>query len=266
MDIGTGIGTGLALFGSKDIIIKILGPTADYIGSGIKNFTEKRVDNIKNIFISAEKKLGNKINTPGVVSPRVLRGILNEGSFCNDFLYTEYFGGVLASSRSDISRDDRGASIIALISRLSTYQIRSHYIFYSTIKSIYNDTNLSVTDSVGRQLMRTHIPMPQYQIAMQFEANEHLTQILSHVMFGLSKENLIESIGWAYGDKMSLEEKGRYKVPSDGILLIPSALGVELFLWAHGKADIDINNFFSRNIIFEIDERIMMPKNCLHIP
>ncbi len=48
--------TGLALFGSAKLVGKILGPTAEYIGEGIKNWTEKRTNNVKNIFAIAQKK------------------------------------------------------------------------------------------------------------------------------------------------------------------------------------------------------------------
>jgi len=34
------VGTGLALLGSAHLVVKLLGPTADYIGSGIKTWTE----------------------------------------------------------------------------------------------------------------------------------------------------------------------------------------------------------------------------------
>src|SRR3990167_4792547 len=100
------VGTGLALFGSAKFIEKLLGPTADYLGEGIKDWAKKQKENVGNIFLNAQKKLGDKIETEGMVSPKVLKGILNEGSFCEDFLAVEYFGGVLASSRSGISRDD----------------------------------------------------------------------------------------------------------------------------------------------------------------
>lgn len=51
------VGTGLAIFGSKDIIHKLLGPTADYLGGGLQAFTEKRVQNIKKIFENAWAKV-----------------------------------------------------------------------------------------------------------------------------------------------------------------------------------------------------------------
>src|SRR6266567_7917518 len=118
--------TGLTILGtavgSAKIVEKLLGPTAEYLGDGLKSWTEKRVENTKRIFQHATKLLGDRIETAGGVPPKVLKGILDEGSFCDDELSAEYFGGVLASSRSGVSRDDRGAAFIALLGRLTTYE------------------------------------------------------------------------------------------------------------------------------------------------
>lgn len=75
------IGTGLALIGAKDLIIKLLGPTTDYIGGGLKNNVEKCNENIRRIFNYSIKILGPKIEKKGRVSPRILKHILNEGAF-----------------------------------------------------------------------------------------------------------------------------------------------------------------------------------------
>ena len=131
-------GTGLTILGSAiggaKVVEKILGPTADYIGGQLKEWTEKKIKNTANIFKNAEKKLGDKINDEGKVPPKVLKGILEDGAWCEEELQVEYFVGVLASSRSGVSRDDRGAYFVSIISRLSIkfkYTI-SIKIFYDT--------------------------------------------------------------------------------------------------------------------------------------
>ena len=127
-------GTGLAILGSAiggaKVAEKILGPTSEYIGEQLREWTEKKVKNTANIFKNAEKKLGDKINETGKVSPKVLKGILDDGAWCEEELQVEYFGGVLASSRTGVSRDDRGAYFVSLISRLSSYQLRTHFLLY----------------------------------------------------------------------------------------------------------------------------------------
>jgi hypothetical protein len=129
MDPGTGLTVLGTALGSAKVVEKILGPTAEYLGLGMREWTEHRVENLGKVFENAKKKLGEKLDGPGAVPPKVLKGILEEGQFCDDELAAEYFGGVLASSKSEVGRDDRGAAFIALIGRLSSYQIRAHFFF-----------------------------------------------------------------------------------------------------------------------------------------
>jgi len=42
IDPQTALGTGLAILGSKELLNKILGPTADYCGEGLRNLVAKR--------------------------------------------------------------------------------------------------------------------------------------------------------------------------------------------------------------------------------
>jgi hypothetical protein len=98
--------------------------------------------------------LGDKINAEGTVPSKVLKGILEEGAWCEEELQVEYFGGVLASSRSGISRDDRGATFNSIISRLSTYQLRTHYLFYHSTKKHFDGQLMNIGSSSDRTKMR----------------------------------------------------------------------------------------------------------------
>ena len=83
MDPGTGITLAVPAAWLAD---KILGPTAGYLGEGLKLWTQRRLENVGRIFSHAQIKLGDLVNTEGSVPPRVLRGILTEGSFCDNEL------------------------------------------------------------------------------------------------------------------------------------------------------------------------------------
>lgn len=50
MDPVTVSGAGLAVWGSKDLMTKLLGPTADYIGGEAKNLVAKCNINLDGIF------------------------------------------------------------------------------------------------------------------------------------------------------------------------------------------------------------------------
>jgi len=223
--------------------VKILGPTAEYLGGGLANWTERAVKNTGRVFEKAARKLGRQINQPGAVPPKVLKGILEEAPFCDDELGAEYFGGVLASSRSEVERDDRGAAFLALIGRLSSYQIRSHYFFYSVVRALYEGMAENLATLDGRQKLKTFVPMQSYALAMEFSGSENLDTILSHVMFGLSREALIEPEFFCGDAKLMMTQHAGIRVP--GIMFSPSALGVELFLWAHGKGTLNVNEILN---------------------
>jgi hypothetical protein len=248
IDPGTGLTVlGGALGGAK-VVEKILGPTADYLGAGAKDWTERGLKNLTRVFDKAKNRLGENIETPGAVPPKVLRGLLAEGPFCDDELSAEYFGGVLASSRSEIGRDDRGVTFTSLLGRLSSYQVRAHFFFYSVIETLYRGSSENIASMEGRVRLRTFVPMPAFLSAMEFGKGENINNILPHVMFGLSREFLIEN-QFQFGGLDHL--RGVYaKADVPGILFVPSPLGVELFLWAHGRPDLSINDLLNPNVSF----------------
>lgn len=224
------VGAGLAVIGSKDILVKMLGPTADYVGGEVKNFVQKCNVNLDNIFIRAQKKLGNRINDEGQVSPRVLKHVIDEGRFCEDSIVADYYGGVLASSKSEIDRDDRGVSILATIESLSVYQIRLHYIFYSLVYSMYKGKGKKL--GMDRMQMGIYIPVSVYIEAMSFSQSENPGEILPHSVVGLARSGLVEQ-----DYKMGTKEFLRQHCPTaseEGIILKPSIYGAEVFLWGQG--------------------------------
>lgn len=246
------------------LTLKLLGKTADYLGDELQQLTQKRLQNIQNIFGSAERKLGDRINEEGDVPPKVLRGVLDEGSFNDDFLVQEYFGGVLASSRSGVSRDDRGATFIAQLNRMSTYHIRAHYVFYSIIRSLYLGEGHALQVEAGRNQAMTFVPWGVFHIAMGFENEELdlLDSLCGYTMRGLQDESLITPDGWAIGTQDDILKLWN-DVPGDGLIFIPSASGVELYLWANGKSNVTVNNFLNPEEIFELEEGVTIPTGSL---
>jgi hypothetical protein len=229
---------------SKDGIEKLLGPTAEYLGHGLRDFAQKRAQNINRIFQNASSKLGEKLETPGEVPPKVLKAVLEDGSFSNDDLAVEYLGGILASSRTDNGRDDRGARIAKAVGSLSTYQLRTHYLVYSTIRALFSDSG-HVANMEGRPKMQIFIPFSGFISAMDFSDTEQLEfgPLLSHIFFGLHGDNLIEG-AWQYGAK-----EGMMKMYPDategGIICQPSAFGFEMLLTAFGHSNKPHEYLFS---------------------
>lgn len=242
----------LVAYLSKDGVSKILGPTADYLGNELKAFTQKRIENVGKIFSNAEKKLGKKVNRPGRVPPKVLKTIINEGSYADDSIAVEYLGGVLASSRTGVDRDDRGSRLAKMIDNLSAYQIRTHYLIYSTISELFTSSANSFKVHKDRAKMELFLPIQGFYNVMEFTQVEYDNpQIMSHIFHGLSADGLIGQ-DWNFGNQQFLE-KHVISAPSDGMVCTPTALGAELLLWAFGHGDKELDFLLSGDFSGEIE-------------
>ena len=210
---------------SLPLAMKILGPTADYIGGGLKEFTRRRVDTINAILANAAEKLGPRLDTPGQVPPKVLKTIVNDASYTDDTVSVEYFGGVLASARTPTGRDDRGARIAKIIDGLSSYQVRMHYLIYSAVAELFRGGDNSFQDDEHRNKMELFVPFDGYVNAMQLTTVEDNAQLLAHILHGLGNEGLINP-NWRYGPKITLAGKTSL---GGGIVCVPSGFGAEVF-------------------------------------
>ncbi|MGI8963847.1 MAG: hypothetical protein ACR2GI_05025, partial [Thermomicrobiales bacterium] len=216
---------------SKENMTKLLGPMfkayGDDLGLRSEQNIQRRRENAARVVIKAQEKLGDRINEPGSVHPKVWKEVFDDGSYAEDELAADYFGGVLASSRTGVARDDRGAAFAKMVGRLSVYQLRSHFITYNLIKGQFNGYELSPSLPDGREKMTIFIPFPGFINAMELDDDEPYNAIFSHVLFGLNRESLIGDSS-QYGTQKSLQEDWQ-DAPNAGVLFTPSALGVELF-------------------------------------
>lgn len=241
----------IAAYLGKDGIQKLLGPTAGYLGEGLRDFAQKRAENVGKIFKNADDKLGEKRETEGIVPPKVLKTIINDGSYNDDDVAVEYLGGILASSRTEMGRDDRGARIAKLLDNLSTYQLRAHYLIYSTIKDNFTSQGYQF-DMNDRKKMELFIPHSHYAVTMGYsvEEEEKSEPLLRHTLFGLQNDGLIDT--FQYGSKEHMLTRVA-SANSDGLLVQPSALGAELFLWAFGEADKPLSYIFDQDFHASIE-------------
>lgn len=266
----TSIGAGLGILASKDLLNKLLGPTADYIGGEIKNLVEKCNINLNDIFSKAYRKLGKKVDEEGVVPPRVLKEVFDDGKFCEDDLAKEYFAGVLASSRTKDGSDDRGVTFGKLIAGLSSHQIRTHYLFYSSVRKKFLPFNKCISPGTDRQAMILYIPTTSYFSSMG--AINHLPNfhdkinILSHSMNGLRRNDLIED-NYVFGKPHNfLVVPWQYRFPEfaydekilreHGIAFQPTPGGMELFLWVHGLGHCSHFKFLDDRLKMDLIEGI----------
>ncbi len=235
-----------------DIVIKLLGPIAEDYGEDLLAWKRKRKENADKILLNAGEKLGDKLNRPGRIPPKVFKTVLNEGSYAEDTVAVEYFGGVLASSRTEVGRDDRGARLAKMIDNMSAYQLRSHYLIYSTISELFSNSGNSFNLHENRRKMQLFMPLQNYAEAMEFTQPEwDNRQMLNHIFHGLNGDGLIDN-DWRFGPQESLKDLFS-GVPSGGFICTPSALGAELLLWAFGHGDKDLNFLLTDDFSPEIE-------------
>ena len=220
------------------------------MGTGLKNWAEKRVTNASRIFEKAAEKLGSRIDEPGAVPPRVLKEILDEGSYCDDELTAEYFGGVLASSRSSISRDDRAASYLKLTSGLSTYQIRFHYISYTTWRTMFTGSGLRPTFGEDLQKMWVFLPGSFLTVAMDFTDDEPVSDIIMQCTTGLVRHDLIDNAHWGQPAHVNTLNKqmGWCEVSEYGFCVAPTQFGIDYWLWAVGLGTVSRARFLDSDL------------------
>lgn len=243
MDPLSTIGAGLAVIGSKDLLLKVLGPTAEYVGGEVQGLVEKCNINVDQIFVKAKNKLGDRLEDKGAVSPRVLKSVLDEGRFCEDEVAAEYYGGILASSKVEDVRDDRGVVHMEAIKRMSVYQLRLHYLFYSLLKEL-GEVDSLIGMNVERMKNKIFIPFDVYDDAMELNDTENPNVILSHSIVGLVTNGLIGD-NYACGPKENMEEALGYCPDTGGILFMPTLIGAELFLCAEGINSIEPASFLT---------------------
>ena len=235
-----------------DILKRLIEPLAEELGQDLLEYKRQRRENAGKIILNAGEKLGDKLNIPGRVPLKVFKTVLNEGSYAEDTVAVEYFGGVLASSRTEVGRDDRGARLAKMIDNMSAYQLRSHYLIYSTISELFSNSGNSFNLSENRRKMRLFMPFQDYAEAMAFTQQEwNNPQILDHIFFGHAADGLIEG-AWRYGPQESLKDLFS-GVPSNGFICTPSALGAELLLWAFGYGDKHLNFLLTDDFSPEIE-------------
>lgn len=245
-EIITGKGLGIAL-GAK-LLYDVCGPTAKYLGGELHSYAKQGIHNLKRVFGIAAQRVKELNKIDGQVPPRVLKEILSEGYFCEDELQACYLGGVLASSKGTISRDDRAVAYCSLVNSLSSYQLRTHCILYTTILHSSKAHFQNISRWMFRHGVTVCIRESDYLRAMDFSKTEQADVIEEHAFIGLEKRGLCEGGLQVIhphpirgpSSKRPCEPK-REDVPFR--YFRPTSLGVELFLWGQGLGDRGINAY-----------------------
>lgn len=179
-------------------------------------------ETLKERFGRVEKAASAKTGgEPLTINDRVAFKALTEATITDDEVTADYLGGVLAASEPD---DDPGAAVVARIGRLSSHQLRLHYVIY-------------------RELRRLWPPAAPLNLHMDTQAKQGGLR--------LPLEDLLSALGTIGIRDLSanitvlvqeglLADHWRVHVAQNRPVaeVRPSGLGAEFFLWGHGAKPI----------------------------
>lgn len=124
------------------VLKKLLGPVLDEIGPDLaKLYAAGR----NKIVEAAKRKTPNLENDKKFANLRVARDVFWNGSFSDNEVSAEYFGGILAASRSSDGKDDSMIFYLDIIKSLSSTQLKLHHTIYRAL----NELMTSDEDYVG---------------------------------------------------------------------------------------------------------------------
>lgn len=197
-------------------------------------------------------KLGSKTYR---ASDRVLVRALEEAAVTDDELVASYIGGVAGSGPDD----DAGTAVIAQISRLSSLQLRLHYLIY---RAVWQAALAALAASNGSLDLRDpdqlqtaclmFIPMNEIYAVLGLPDEPRSVEQVTSLLRVLAREDLIarELIesngrlvpGYLFGSEAQVPQKYslRYStLKRPGLMFAPTPAGIELFLWGCGADEHD---------------------------
>jgi hypothetical protein len=225
-----------------NIIDRMLGASAAYFNADLN---EKRLNNITNILLKTQEKFSGVALNDLQMPPKLVRSLINEGSFIDDKVAVDYFAGILASSNTAVSQNDQGAFFMKLIDKLSCYQLRTHFLTYGTMKEKFKNYPLEFPYE-DCDKMELFLPIFFYGKSMKFMKKEmnQLNSLMQHSYEGLADANLIDK-NFHYGfSDYHYHLKG---LDFEGIICQPTQLGIQFFLWAFGAGNEPLEFFFNKN-------------------
>lgn len=223
------ITTGLAIYAlNSDVVKQLLGPTIEYIGNEGKNLVARCNINIEDIFTKATAKAAHKLEEEGQVNLRVLRGVMNDGAFCESEVVRDYYAGILASSRTSNIEDDRGIMFIDILSGLTTSQVKLHNLIYNLLLNRFDSNSYRSEKDHG-----LFIP------SSFFNNHNYTYELLESALEGLIRHRLVcPETSAAYTSTERLKEYSS-KINEKGLIINPSKTGEVLYMWSLGKENVN---------------------------
>lgn len=225
---------------------RLLGPLADVIGADwASRYSERNITRIARL---AESRVSQNEDA---IPPRVAAAVFEAGAFADDEFVAEYLSGVLASSRNANDRSDRGIGWTALVSRLSSEELRLHFIIYSVARRSLRGRDLSVAGVCATQL---YLPFRELNSAMGWGESDVGDSTFTETFYGIHREGLVGATNFFFGPQMVLEDASQARIPGHGLLVMPSRAGIGLYLWGLGAGGRSLETIIDEEAGLELVE------------
>jgi hypothetical protein len=215
---------------------KVLSPVLGSIGDDINSLYAISKKGASEIVLKAYNKIANK-DDGKKANLRVARDVFWNGSFSDESICAEYFGGILASSRSDDGKDDNGIHYTDVIKSLSSKQLQLHYVVYNSLNKLLTKEDESVNVGQATELQQKSIWFSAIELAEQLKLK------IDTDLNVLYKQGLLAEYKV---DKSNLEDSRVFQY----VMVKPTTFGVLLYAIAHNKfetwkqfSDNDFGNF-----------------------
>lgn len=263
----------------SNLLIRLLGPAADEYGEQLRQaVARQRTSRAARILSKAESK--SRGHT-GSVAPRVAYRVLEDGTLSDDELMAEYLSGVLAGSRTPGGRDDRAVTWSSLVARMSSIQLRAHYVLYREWAGALkgrSDINLGLQSDRAKSLLA--VDLEEFVEAVQ-DSEEPLEedQTLTDALWGLHQHGLIGSLqygpesepGYRLAPRNLLESARRSISAVEGskppytnvVAVIPTVIGIHLWGWAAGMPNMSADDFVTSAPSITTDPEVQRLKTAV---
>lgn len=201
------------------VLARLLGPTADVMGSQLVEWYKRT--NVERVARKADAKAHTAPG--GSIPPRVAAEVFDKAQWANDEFVAEYLSGVLASARTADGSDDSAVSWTALVSRMSSTQLRLHYILYSTARHHLLGRQIELTNDLEQ--LPIYIPLLPVLVALDMGPrggdafNEAITTLVREGLISARYET--DTSGERIGSEKSLPKQPAmiYRLSPGGIML-----------------------------------------------
>lgn len=200
-------------------IDKVLGPVLGEVGEDLKRLYAVGRDMI---FVAAYKKIED-VEDGKQANLRVTRDVLWNGSFSDSELCAEYFGGILASSRSEDGKDDDSIQFVDVTKSLSTKQLGLHYAIYNRLNKLLVASDERVNVAMDTELRRRQVwfSAMELQVNLELRVGTDLNILFRHGLLSQyeSKAHIVGSRALPY------------------VSANPTMFGILLYAAAHNRYD-----------------------------